>query len=105
MALFLAKKPLFPRKIPSSHIFKISSYFQIHLITLLLEILGVGYMGRPLPLNILGRQSHPSPLKSPPMTSSSKSELLVYRLGTGNTQTQSLQWKLQTTDFKHFMAE
>src|SRR6218665_1872581 len=47
-------------------IFLFSSYFTTHPITLLLEILGDGCMGRPPP-PILEGPFPPAPLKSPPM--------------------------------------
>jgi len=64
--LFLAKKPLFQNK-TLLHLFLVCSYFATHPITLLLEILGDGCVGRP-PTSNFGGPSLPVPPKFLPMT-------------------------------------
>ena len=66
---FFTRKPLFQnKKFLDDTFFLLSSYFHTHpiTITLLLQILGDGYMGR-ANLKFWGDRL-PSPLKSPPMT-------------------------------------
>jgi len=63
---FLTKNLYFTKNIPSSHIFLSTAYFPAHPVTLLLQILTDGCMGRHPPQIFLVTVS-PSLPKSPPM--------------------------------------